>query len=147
VTDDKTLPVVLFETNKGAFRVELFEDDAPKTVANFVSLVEKGFYNGLTFHRVIAGFMAQGGCPEGTGTGGPGYTFADEFSPRRKNLRGSLSMANSGPNTNGSQFFICYAPQPHLDGKHSVFGRVTGDGMKVVDQIRGGDKMLKLTIE
>jgi peptidyl-prolyl cis-trans isomerase B (cyclophilin B) len=139
--------VVLFETTKGTFRVELFEDDVPNTVASFVALVEKGFYSGLTFHRVIAGFMAQGGCPQGTGTGGPGYQFADEFSPRLKHQRGTLSMANSGANTNGSQFFICYVPTPHLDGKHSIFGRVLADGMKVVDQLKNGDRMSKVTVE
>ena len=111
------------ETEKGSIVLELFAADAPKTVNNFVFLAREGFYDGTTFHRVIPGFMVQGGDPTGTGTGGPGYTFEDEFS-QRSHTAGTLSMANSGPNTNGSQFFITYAPQPHLDGKHTVFGQV-----------------------
>ena len=111
------------ETEKGSIVLELFAADAPKTVNNFVFLAREGFYDGTTFHRVIPGFMVQGGDPTGTGAGGPGYTFEDEFS-QRSHTAGTLSMANSGPNTNGSQFFITYAPQSHLDGKHTVFGQV-----------------------
>jgi cyclophilin family peptidyl-prolyl cis-trans isomerase len=123
-------------TNAGAIAVELFDDDAPKTVANFRKLAGDGFYDGLVFHRVIRDFMVQGGCPEGTGTGGPGYTFEDEFN-EHKIVRGALAMANAGPNTNGSQFFIVTTDAaPWLDGKHTVFGRVT-DGMDAVDAIEG----------
>jgi len=111
------------ETEKGSIVLELFAADAPKTVNNFVFLAREGFYDGTTFHRVIPGFMAQGGDPTGTGAGGPGYTFEDEFGDR-KHTPGALSMANSGPDTNGSQFFIAYGPQPHLDGRHTVFGQV-----------------------
>ena len=122
------------QTNHGPIRIELFPDDAPKTVGNFEDLARKGFYDGLTFHRVIEGFMIQGGCPRGDGTGGPGYTFEDEPNDRRV-VRGALAMANAGPDTNGSQFFIVTADAcPWLDGKHTVFGRVT-DGMDVVDAI------------
>jgi peptidyl-prolyl cis-trans isomerase B (cyclophilin B) len=122
------------QTNHGAIRIELFPDDAPKTVGNFEGLVRKGFYDGLTFHRVIDDFMIQGGCPQGTGTGGPGYTFEDEPNDQRV-VRGALAMANAGPNTNGSQFFIVTADAcPWLDGKHTVFGRVV-EGMDVVDEI------------
>ena len=122
------------KTSEGDIRIELFDDDAPETVANFRKLAEDGFYDGLTFHRVIPDFMIQGGCPEGTGTGGPGYMFDDEFN-EHKVVRGALAMANAGPNTNGSQFFIVTADAcPHLDGKHTVFGQVT-DGMDVVDAI------------
>jgi cyclophilin family peptidyl-prolyl cis-trans isomerase len=121
-------------TNHGPIEVELFDDDAPKTVENFRKLAGDGFYDGVVFHRVIKDFMIQGGDPTGTGTGGPGYTFEDEFNDR-KVVRGSLAMANSGPNTNGSQFFIVTAGEaPWLDGKHTVFGRVTG-GMDAVDAI------------
>jgi peptidyl-prolyl cis-trans isomerase B (cyclophilin B) len=121
-------------TNHGAIDVELFDDDAPKTVGNFVSLVRRGFYDGLTFHRVIPDFMIQGGCPEGTGRGGPGYTFEDEIN-EHKVVRGALAMANAGPNTNGSQFFVVTTEAaPWLDGKHTVFGRVT-EGQDVVDTI------------
>jgi peptidyl-prolyl cis-trans isomerase B (cyclophilin B) len=121
-------------TNHGDIKVELFDEDAPKTVENFKKLARDGFYDGVIFHRVIRGFMIQGGDPTGTGTGGPGYQFEDEFSDR-KNVRGALSMANAGPNTNGSQFFIVTAEAtPHLDGRHSVFGQVTA-GMGVVDII------------
>ncbi len=122
------------QTSEGDIKIELFDDDAPETVANFRKLAEDGFYDGLTFHRVIPDFMIQGGCPNGTGTGGPGYTFDDEFNDH-KVVRGALAMANAGPNTNGSQFFIVTADScPHLDGKHTVFGQVT-DGMDVVDAI------------
>jgi cyclophilin family peptidyl-prolyl cis-trans isomerase len=121
-------------TSKGPIVLELFDDDAPKTVENFTTLAGKGFYDGLIFHRVIRGFMLQAGCPQGTGTGGPGYTFDDEFNSHRI-VRGVLAMANAGPNTNGSQFFIVTANEcAWLDGKHTVFGRVS-DGMDVVDAI------------
>ncbi|MEO8688508.1 MAG: peptidylprolyl isomerase [Solirubrobacteraceae bacterium] len=121
-------------TNKGPIVLEMFDDDAPKTVENFKKLAADGFYDGLTFHRVIKDFMIQGGCPEGTGTGGPGYQFEDEFNDR-KVVRGALAMANSGPNTNGSQFFIVTIDAaPWLDGKHTVFGEIT-DGMDVVDAL------------
>jgi peptidyl-prolyl cis-trans isomerase B (cyclophilin B) len=139
-----------FETGQGTFDVELFAKDAPVTVNNFVFLAREGFYDGLTFHRVIKSppFMIQGGCPLGTGTGGPGYKWKDEPSALR--LRhdgpGILSMANAGPNTNGSQFFITHVATPHLDGKHAVFGRVKGDGQKVVNAVNQGDKIIKLTI-
>jgi cyclophilin family peptidyl-prolyl cis-trans isomerase len=125
-------------TNHGAIEVELFEDDAPKTVANFVKLAEAGFYDGVIFHRVIPDFMIQGGDPTGTGTGGPGYKFEDEINDR-KVVRGALAMANAGPNTNGSQFFIVTTDQASwLDGKHTVFGRVTS-GMDAVDAIEAVD--------
>jgi len=124
-----------FETSMGNFTIELFEQQAPKTVANFVKLAEKNFYDGVIFHRVIDGFMIQGGDPTGTGRGGPGYQFADEFHPQlRHNSEGILSMANAGPNTNGSQFFITLTATPHLDGKHAVFGKVI-EGMDVVKKI------------
>ena len=126
----------VLHTNAGPITVELHDDDAPKTVQNFRKLSEDGFYDGLTFHRVITDFMIQGGCPEGTGTGGPGYTFEDEFNDH-KVVRGALAMANAGPNTTGSQFFIVTTEAaPWLDGKHTVFGRVT-DGMDAVDAIEG----------
>jgi len=121
-------------TSQGPIDLEFFDDDAPNTVANFRKLAGEHFYDGIIFHRVISGFMIQGGCPEGTGTGGPGYKFADEINPN-KAVRGALAMANAGPNTNGSQFFIVTADAtPWLDGKHTVFGRVT-DGMDTVDAI------------
>jgi peptidyl-prolyl cis-trans isomerase B (cyclophilin B) len=123
-------------TNTGPITVRFFDDDAPKTVENFRKLAGDGFYDGLIFHRVIKDFMLQGGCPEGTGTGGPGYTFEDEFNDH-KIVRGALAMANAGPNTNGSQFFIVTADAaPWLDGKHTVFGEVT-EGMETVDAIEG----------
>ncbi|HZH25268.1 MAG TPA: peptidylprolyl isomerase [Solirubrobacteraceae bacterium] len=123
-------------TSKGDIVFEMFDDDAPKTVGNMRELAEKGFYDGLTFHRIIRDFMIQGGCPKGTGTGGPGYQFEDEFN-QHKIVRGALAMANSGPNTNGSQFFIVTTDAaPWLDGKHTVFGKVTS-GMEVVDQLEG----------
>jgi peptidyl-prolyl cis-trans isomerase B (cyclophilin B) len=122
------------QTNDGAIAVELFDEDAPKTVENFRRLAREGFYDGLTFHRVIKDFMIQGGCPEGTGSGGPGYTFEDEINPH-KVVHGALAMANAGPNTNGSQFFIVTAEAcPWLDGKHTVFGQVS-DGMDVVEKL------------
>ena len=134
----------ILHTNAGPITVEFHDDDAPKTVENFRKLADDGFYDGLIFHRVIKDFMIQGGCPEGTGTGGPGYTFEDEFNDH-KIERGALAMANAGPNTNGSQFFVVTTQAaPWLDGKHTVFGKVT-DGMDVVDAIEGtatgpGDK-------
>jgi len=124
------------QTTEGAITFELFDEDAPKTVENFRKLVSDGFYDGLTFHRVIKDFMIQGGCPQGTGTGGPGYTFEDEINSH-KIVRGALAMANAGPNTNGSQFFIVTAAScPWLDGKHTVFGDVR-EGMDVVDKLDG----------
>ena len=128
------MPQAILHTNRGPVTLELFADDAPKTVANFQKLAGEGFYDGLIFHRVIADFMIQGGCPEGTGMGGPGYTFEDEINDH-KVVRGALAMANAGPNTNGSQFFIVTTEAaPWLDGKHTVFGRVV-DGMDAVDAI------------
>ena len=125
-------------TSEGPIEIELFPDEAPKTVENFTKLAGEGFYDGLIFHRVIPDFMVQGGCPEGTGTGGPGYTFEDEIN-QHKLVRGSLAMANAGPNTNGSQFFIVTADAcPWLDGKHTAFGRIT-DGMDVIDKIEAVD--------
>ena len=131
----KTGTYAHFETSLGNFTIELFEQETPNTVGNFVKLAEKNFYNGVIFHRVIDGFMIQGGDPTGTGRGGPGYQFADEFHPKLKHSsEGILSMANSGPNTNGSQFFITLAPTPHLDGRHTVFGKVI-EGIDVVRKI------------
>jgi peptidyl-prolyl cis-trans isomerase B (cyclophilin B) len=127
--------------NGNQIELELYENEAPGTVANFEKLANEGFYNGLTFHRVIPGFVAQGGCPYGTGTGGPGYTIKCETAGNpHKHLRGSLSMAHAGKDTGGSQFFICYDSFPHLDGVHTVFGRVTS-GMEHVDAIKQGDRM------
>lgn len=138
---------VIMETEKGTLTIELFDKEAPGTVKNFTDLIEKGFYDGLKFHRIIPGFVAQGGCPSGNGAGGPGYTIPCETKGNpRKHLRGSLSMAHRGPNTGGSQFFIVYEPQPHLDGLHTVFGQVT-EGMEIVDDLRQGDKMIKVTVE
>ncbi|MGO4182040.1 peptidylprolyl isomerase [Paenibacillus sp. MCAF9] len=131
--------------NGGEVLIDLFEQDAPNTVANFEKLANEGFYNGLTFHRVIPGFVAQGGCPNGTGTGGPGYQIDCEINPN-KHERGSLAMAHAGRNTGGSQFYIGYAPQPHLDGGHTVFGKVS-KGMEFVDAFKGGDKMEKVEVE
>jgi cyclophilin family peptidyl-prolyl cis-trans isomerase len=128
-----------FKTEKGDIVAELYADRAPMTVENFVNLARAGFYDGTTFHRVIAGFMAQGGDPTGTGTGGPGYQFGDEFHPTlRHDAAGVLSMANAGPGTNGSQFFLTHGPTPHLDNKHSVFGRVT-EGLDVLRSLRERD--------
>ena len=129
-----------FNTNKGNFKIELFGDKAPLTVGNFLKLVDDGFYNGLIFHRVIPDFMIQGGCPHGTGRGGPGYTIRDEFHPNLKHdSKGILSMANAGPNTGGSQFFITVAPTPWLDKKHAIFGKVI-EGMDVVEAISNVQK-------
>ncbi len=134
------------ETSSGSIECELFAKDAPHTINNFVFLAREGFYNGTKFHRVIPDFMVQGGDPTGTGRGGPGYKFHDEtFGNPHKHGKGSLSMANSGPNTNGSQFFITHSPQPHLNGKHTVFGQVTS-GQNVVDKIKQGDTITKITI-
>lgn len=133
------------ETGKGTLVLELFAGDVPVTVNNFVFLASEGYYDNTTFHRVIADFMAQGGDPTGTGCGGPGYSFADEFT-KHTHSSGALSMANAGPNTNGSQFFITYTPQPHLDNRHSVFGQLT-EGMNVLKQLRNGDAIKRITIE
>lgn len=136
----------IIHMKQGDIIIELFEQEAPGTVENFVSLIKKGFYDGLTFHRVIPGFVAQGGCPVGTGVGGPGYTIPCETKGNpHKHERGALSMAHRGPNTGGSQFFIVYEPQPHLDGVHTVFGKVV-DGMNVVDGIQPGDVMTKVEV-
>ena len=147
--------IATIETEKGDIVVELFASDVPTTVNNFVFLAREGFYNGTTFHRVIPGFMAQGGDPTGTGRGNPGYAFADEFT-EHAHVAGALSMANSGPNTNGSQFFITYAPQHGLDGKHSVFGQVI-EGFDVLQSLTPrdpsrnpdfiGDRVIRITIE
>ncbi len=140
------MKVATIVTNKGTIRIKLHDDKTPNTCANFERLVGEGFYDGLTFHRVIPDFMIQGGCPKGDGTGGPGYTFEDEIHPDLKHTGpGVLSMANSGPNTNGSQFFITHVPCPHLDGKHSVFGQVL-DGQDIVNAIRQGDAIEKITV-
>lgn len=136
----------IIEMDKGTITIELFSEEAPKTVANFEKLIKEGFYDGLTFHRVIKGFVAQGGCPHGNGTGGPGYTIPCETKGNpHKHVRGALSMAHRGPNTGGSQFFIVYEPQPHLDGVHTVFGQVIS-GLDVVDAITAGDVMKKVTV-
>ena len=135
-----------FDTSRGPIKIELYPDKAPLTVANFVNLAKRGFYDGLNFHRVIADFMIQGGCPEGSGRGGPGYRFEDETTNGVRHERGVLSMANAGPNTNGSQFFITHVPTPWLDGKHTVFGKVT-EGLDVVDAVKQGDLITKVTIE
>jgi peptidyl-prolyl cis-trans isomerase B (cyclophilin B) len=135
-----------FETDRGPVRVELYPEKAPLTVANFVNLARRGFYDGLNFHRVIKDFMVQGGCPQGTGTGGPGYKFEDEANNGVRHERGVLSMANAGPNTNGSQFFITHVATPWLDGKHTVFGKVV-DGMDVVDKVAQGDTIKSVRIE
>lgn len=135
------------KTAKGDIEIELFPKAAPKTVNNFVFLARDNFYDGLTFHRVIEGFVSQGGDPEGDGRGGPGYRFEDETgsSNPHKHEAGSLSMANAGPNTNGSQFFICHASQPHLDGKHTVFGKVI-KGQNIVTSMKNGEVMQQVTI-
>ena len=137
------------KTTRGDIRLDLYQDKAELTVANFVNLAQKGFYNNLTFHRVIEDFMIQGGCPIGTGTGDPGYKFKDEFHQDLKHDQpGMLSMANSGPNTNGSQFFITHIATPWLDKKHSIFGRVSGsDSQKVVDSIQQGDVIEDIEID
>ncbi len=135
-----------FDTDRGTIRVELAADKTPLTVANFVNLAKRGFYDGLNFHRVIADFMIQGGCPEGRGTGGPGYRFEDEVGTGLTHERGVLSMANAGPGTNGSQFFITHVPCGWLDGKHTVFGKVI-EGIEVVDAVKQGDIIKSVKIE
>jgi peptidyl-prolyl cis-trans isomerase B (cyclophilin B) len=130
--------------NGGELVIDLFDQDAPNTVANFEKLANSGYYNGLTFHRVIPGFVAQGGCPNGSGTGGPGYNINCEINPN-KHERGSLAMAHAGRNTGGSQFYICYGPQPHLDGQHTVFGKVS-KGMEFVDELKGSDVMATVEV-
>ncbi|GAB4465336.1 MAG: peptidylprolyl isomerase [Elainellaceae cyanobacterium] len=136
----------IMETAKGTITIDLFDQDAPNTVKNFVDLSNKGFYDGLNFHRVIPDFVIQGGCPNGDGRGGPGYTIKCETAGNpHKHQAGSLSMAHAGKDTGGSQFFICHSPQPHLDGKHTVFGKT--EDMDVVNAIRPGDKILSVKIE
>ncbi len=137
--------IVKMELETGTVTIELYPDVAPNTVAAFKKLVQKGFYDGLTFHRVIPGFMAQGGDPEGTGMGGPGYTLKAEFN-NKKHVRGTVAMARSSdPDSAGSQFYICYAPQPHLDGQYTIFGQVI-DGMEFVDQLHNGSIIKKMTL-
>jgi peptidyl-prolyl cis-trans isomerase B (cyclophilin B) len=136
----------VFDTARGPIKVELAPDKAPLTVANFVNLAKRGFYDNLSFHRVIDDFMIQGGCPEGSGRGGPGYRFEDETNNGLRHERGVLSMANAGPNTNGSQFFITHVATPWLDGKHTVFGKVV-EGLDVVDAVKQGDKITSVKIE
>lgn len=137
---------VEMETSKGMIELELYPEHAPKTVNNFVFLAGEGYYDGVTFHRVISNFVIQGGDPTGTGSGGPGYKFEDEVANNPlKHETNVISMANAGPNTNGSQFFITHSPQPHLDGKHTVFGKVTS-GADVVNDIRQGDRMVSVVI-
>jgi peptidyl-prolyl cis-trans isomerase B (cyclophilin B) len=138
--------IATFDTDRGPIQVELFADKAPLTVANFVNLAKRGFYDGLNFHRVIPDFMIQGGCPEGSGRGGPGYRFEDETNNGVKHERGVLSMANAGPNTNGSQFFITHIKTDWLDGKHTVFGKVI-QGLDVVDAVKQGDLITSVKIE
>ena len=135
-----------FDTERGPIRIELAADKAPLTVANFVNLAQRGYYDGLNFHRVIADFMVQGGCPEGSGRGGPGYRFEDETRNGLSHERGVLSMANAGPSTNGSQFFITHVACPWLDGKHTVFGKVI-EGQDIVDSVKQGDKINSVKIE
>lgn len=144
-----SLLTATISTTKGDILLKFFPDNAPLTVLNFVNLSKRGFYNGLSFHRVIPNFMIQGGCPLGTGTGGPGYRFNDEFSKDLKHSKpGILSMANAGPNTNGSQFFVTHVPTPWLDNKHAIFGEVIdGKDQKVVDSIVAGDKLNSIVIE
>jgi peptidyl-prolyl cis-trans isomerase B (cyclophilin B) len=139
-----SLHAVIVMENGAEIEIELFDDVAPNTVDNFVRLAESGFYDGLTFHRVIPGFVAQGGCPNGDGTGGPGYTIKCEINPR-PHVRGSVAMAHAGRDTGGSQFYICYQAQPHLDGQHTVFGQVT-KGMEAVDQFQGHDRIKTIRI-
>lgn len=138
----------VIHTQKGDMKIELFGDDAPQTVLNFATLARDGFYKGLNFHRVIPNFVIQGGCPHGTGTGGPGWRIRCECDGQvNRHERGSLSMAHAGRDTGGSQFFICHSAQPHLDGVHTIFGRVMGeDGLNVLDAIRQGDKIIDIEI-
>ena len=147
VIDPSKSYTATIETTKGTIALDLFAADCPKTVNNFVFLANEGFYNGVTFHRVIAGFMIQGGDPTGTGSGGPGYRFEDECKPHLTHTPGTLSMANAGPGTNGSQFFITHVETSHLNGKHTVFGRVkSAKDKEVVDAIKQGDKINSVTI-
>ena len=148
MTEQSELRAVI-QTNKGPIRLKLFADKTPLTVANFVNLSKRGYYDNLKFHRVIADFMVQGGCPLGTGTGGPGYNFGDEFvKDCRHSKPGILSMANAGPGTNGSQFFITHVPTPWLDDKHTVFGEVvSNEDQEVVNSISGKDGIEKIEIE
>src|SRR5690606_31012415 len=136
----------IFDTDRGPIRVELLADKAPLTVANFVNLARRGFYDGLNFHRVIPDFMIQGGCPEGSGRGGPGYRFGDETGNGAGHGRGVLSMATAGPDTNGSQFLVTHVAPPWLDGKHTVFGKVV-EGLEAVDKVEQGATTRKVTIE
>lgn len=137
----------IITTAKGPINIDLFEEDAPGTVGNFVKLAKEGFYDGLTFHRVIPGFVSQGGCPLGTGTGGPGYTIKCETAGNpHKHVAGALSMAHAGKDTGGSQFFLVHQPQPHLDGVHTVFGQIT-EGLDIVRGMKAGDKMEKVEIQ
>ena len=151
-TDEEmaTFQWVKMETEKGVMWIKLYGDETPNTVANFVSLIKDGFYDGLDFHRVIPGFMAQGGCPTGTGTGGPGYSIACETDlNKHKHVKGTLSMAHAGPNTGGSQFFICFTACPHLDGVHTVFGGIEendADSFAVLDSIEGQDAIKTIEI-
>lgn len=134
-------------TSRGAIHLILTPKETPLTVANFANLAQRGFYDGLSFHRVIPDFMIQGGCPNGVGNGGPGYRFEDETTPALRHERGVLSMANAGPGTNGSQFFITHVPCPWLDGKHTVFGKVAGpEDQKIVDAVQGGDRIESIRI-
>lgn len=145
--DENAVYDVAMHTDSGVIELELYPEHAPKTVNNFVFLAGEGFYDGVTFHRVIPNFMIQGGDPTGSGMGGPGYKFADEtIGNPLTHEKGVISMANAGPNTNGSQFFITHGPQPHLDGRHTVFGKVT-KGQDVVDSVRQGDKINKIEIK
>ncbi|MBI4927216.1 MAG: peptidylprolyl isomerase [Anaerolineae bacterium] len=144
--DPKKVYKINMETTRGTIELELYPEYAPITVNNFVFLTKEGYYDGVKFHRVIANFVIQGGDPTGTGAGGPGYRFEDEVKNNPlKHERGVLSMANAGPGTNGSQFFITHAPQPHLNGRHTVFGKVV-NGLDVVDAVRQGDEMIKVTV-
>ena len=149
MSDKQNAILAEMKTGKGVIRLHLFPEHAPVTVANFVNLAKRGFYDGLNFHRVIDNFMIQGGCPIGSGTGGPGYRFEDECTPALKHDGpGKLSMANAGPSTNGSQFFITHVETPWLDGKHTVFGCVVADeDQAVVDAIAGGDALISVTVE
>ncbi len=144
--DPRSAYTAILETSRGNIEIELYAAKAPRTVNNFVFLAREGFYDGVSFHRVIQNFMIQGGDPTGTGMGGPGYRFADEFEGNDlRHEAGALSMANAGPNTNGSQFFITHAPQPHLDGRHTVFGKTLA-GQDIVNRIEQGDQILSIRI-
>jgi peptidyl-prolyl cis-trans isomerase B (cyclophilin B) len=146
IDEDRVFQVEM-KTSRGTIQLELYPEHAPRTVNNFVFLAQEGFYDGVTFHRVIDNFMIQGGDPTGTGRGGPGYRFEDELDDNPLSHKaGVISMANAGPNTNGSQFFITHSPQPHLDGKHTVFGQVV-EGKDVVDSIQQGDTILAVNVE